>query len=122
MSVTTVVSEQLSTGVTACITLPGDATPQIGEDPVAMGLFPDEEAAEPLLTGWLPTAAQTARLGSQTCSGGREVQRCDPAAACICLRFRTRTTFTTLATGGKQKDGLFALAKALREAKTPTWR
>ena len=57
---TTVVSEQVSTGVTACIILPGDAVPQIAEDGTSTGGFPDPvEAGEPVLTGWLPTAAQT---------------------------------------------------------------
>lgn len=57
---TNVVSEQVSTGVTACITVLGGAVPQVADDTEPAGLTPETvEVGKPPVTGWVPTAAQT---------------------------------------------------------------
>lgn len=57
---TSVVSEQDSTGVTACITLLDGAVLQFADDTEPAGLIPETvEAGKPLSIGWALTAAQT---------------------------------------------------------------
>lgn len=73
--VTTLSEKEPWGGVTACIALVGNIELR-SVDPARTTLLQEVlETGKSVPTGWLPTAAQTCNPGSQTCSGGRELQR-----------------------------------------------